>query len=44
VSSVVLLDKVRGQLETLRLTHTTEILDATLQETAEEGLAGARGT
>jgi DNA replication protein DnaC len=36
VSSLVLLDKVRGQLETLRLRHTTEILDTLLQQAAEK--------
>ena len=40
MSRVVLLDKV-GQLETVRLRHTIDIFDATLQQAAEYGLARA---
>jgi DNA replication protein DnaC len=38
VSGVVLLDKVRSELESLRLRHITEILERTLEEAAQNDL------
>jgi hypothetical protein len=38
VSGVVLLDKVRSELESLRLRHMTEILERTLEQAAQNDL------